>query len=48
MPSFWRRSRTRFGQDDLSEEYYVFQFGPDALPQAGNHAWLAGMVHLES
>lgn len=35
-------------QDDLSEEYYVFQFGPDALPQAGNHAWLAGMVHLES
>ncbi|MBI1830072.1 MAG: hypothetical protein HYR84_01315 [Planctomycetes bacterium] len=35
-------------QDDLSEEYHVFQFAPEALPQAANLAWLAGMVHLES
>jgi hypothetical protein len=33
--------------DDLSEEYFVFQFGPDALPQTADLAWLAGMVHLE-
>jgi hypothetical protein len=35
-------------QDDLSEEYFVFQFGPESLPQMNDHAWLAGMVHLES
>jgi hypothetical protein len=35
-------------QDDLSEEYFVFQFGPEALGQTTDHAWLAGMVHLES
>lgn len=35
-------------QDDLSEEYFVFQFGPETLPQTANLAWLAGMVHLES
>ncbi|HZZ81040.1 MAG TPA: hypothetical protein VFE62_21240 [Gemmataceae bacterium] len=33
---------------DLSEEYFVFQLGPDALEQANDRAWLAGMVHLES
>lgn len=35
-------------QDDLSEEYFVFQFGPEALPQMTDLVWLAGMVHLES
>lgn len=35
-------------QDDLNEEYCVFQFGPGALPQTAESAWLAGMVHLES
>jgi hypothetical protein len=34
-------------QDDLSEEYFVFQFPPDSLPQFTDNAWLAGMVHLE-
>lgn len=34
-------------QDDLSEEYFVFQFAPDALHCAGDEAWLAGLVHLE-
>jgi hypothetical protein len=34
--------------DDLSEEYFVFQFTPDLLPQMSDRAWLAGMVHLES
>jgi hypothetical protein len=35
-------------QDDLSEEYFVFQFGPESLPQMTEQSWLAGMVHLES
>lgn len=35
-------------QDDLSEEYFVFQFGPESLPQMNDAGWLAGMVHLES
>jgi hypothetical protein len=35
-------------QDDLSEEYFVFQLAPEMLHQAADHAWLAGMVHLES
>jgi hypothetical protein len=35
-------------QDDLSEEYFVFQFGPDSLQQMSDESWLAGMVHLES
>ena len=35
-------------QDDLSEEYFVFQFGPESLAQMKDVAWLAGMVHLES
>jgi hypothetical protein len=35
-------------QDDLSEEYFVFQLPPESLQQAANAAWLAGMVHLES
>lgn len=35
-------------QDDLSEEYIVFQLGPESLAQATDRAWLAGMVHLES
>src|SRR6516164_5960386 len=35
-------------QDDLSEEYFVFQFAPEMLPQAADQAWLAGLVHLES
>ena len=35
-------------QDDLSEDYIVFQFGTDALPQLANEAWLAGLVHLEA
>jgi hypothetical protein len=35
-------------QDDLSEEYFVFQFPPEMLPQIADTAWLSGMVHLES
>lgn len=35
-------------QDDLSEEYFVFQFAPEELSQTADRAWLAGMVHLES
>jgi hypothetical protein len=35
-------------QDDLSEEYFVFQFGPEMLAQTADVAWMAGMVHLES
>ncbi len=34
-------------QDDLSEEYFVFQFGPESLTQMDDRAWLAGLVHLE-
>ena len=37
-----------FWQDDLSEEYFVFQFGPEVLMETNDSAWLAGMVHLES
>jgi hypothetical protein len=35
-------------QDDFSEEYFVFQFASEFLPQAADSAWLAGIVHLES
>lgn len=35
-------------EDDLSEEYFVFQFGPEAMTQATDAAWLAALVHLES
>ena len=35
-------------QDDMSEEYFVFQLAPECLPQTADQAWLAGMVHLES
>lgn len=35
-------------KDDLSEEYFVFQLTPEALPAVADPAWLAGMVHLES
>ncbi len=35
-------------QDDLSEDYIVFQFNPDALTQLADETWLAGLVHLES
>jgi hypothetical protein len=35
-------------QEDLSEEYYVFQFSPEMLAQFSDHAWLAGIVHLEN
>lgn len=35
-------------QDDLSEEYFVFRFGTDALPQTADETWLAGMVHLDA
>lgn len=35
-------------QDDLSEEYFVFQFAPDMQPHTTDNAWLAGIVHLES
>jgi hypothetical protein len=35
-------------QDDLSEEYFVFQFPPPAPPIEANLAWLAGLVHLEA
>jgi hypothetical protein len=34
--------------EDLSEEYFVFQFPPEMCPQTADAAWLAGMVHLES
>lgn len=32
---------------EMSEEYYVFQFGPDEMHFASDEAWLAGLVHLE-
>ncbi len=35
-------------QEDLSEEYVVFQFGPEVLAHAADSAWLAGMVRLEN
>lgn len=35
-------------QDDLSEEYFVFEFGPESLQQMSDFAWVAGLVHLES
>jgi hypothetical protein len=34
--------------DDLSEEYFVFQFAPDALPLMRDADWLAALVHLEA
>jgi hypothetical protein len=34
--------------EDLSEEYFVFQLGPEALPLTRDGGWLAGLVHLES
>jgi hypothetical protein len=33
---------------DLSEEYFVFQLGPECLALAGDATWLAGLVHLEA
>lgn len=36
-----------FWQDNLSEEYFVFQFPPEAMHVASDEAWLAGLVHLE-
>lgn len=35
-------------QDDLSEEYFVFQLAPEALAQTADVAWLAGILHLET
>jgi hypothetical protein len=35
-------------QDEMSEEYFVFQFGTDSLAQMTDSAWLGGMVHLDS
>jgi hypothetical protein len=35
-------------QDDLSEEYFVFQMGPEALRLTRDAAWVAGLVHLEA
>jgi hypothetical protein len=35
-------------QDDLSEEYFVFQLGCEASSTDGDLSWLAGLVHLES
>jgi hypothetical protein len=34
--------------EDLSEEYFVFQFTPEALPLTRDDAWVAGLVHLEA
>ncbi len=33
--------------EDMSEEYFVFQFGPESMKQMTDLAWLAGMVHLD-
>ena len=35
-------------QDDLSEEYFVFQLEPESLQQTKNAAWTAGLVRLEA
>jgi hypothetical protein len=35
-------------QDELSEEYFVFQFTPENLPLTHDVAWVAGLVHLEA
>jgi hypothetical protein len=35
-------------QDEMSEEYFVFQFGPEYLPLTQNASWVAALVHLES
>ncbi len=32
----------------LSEEYFVFQLGPESLPAMRDTAWVAALVHLES
>lgn len=34
--------------DDLSEEYFVFEFKPEYLPMTRDAAWVAGLVHLEA
>jgi hypothetical protein len=34
--------------DDFSEEYFVFQFSSESVPEAADTAWLAGLVHLEN
>jgi hypothetical protein len=33
---------------ELSEEYFVFQLPPDALPLANDANWIAGLVHLDA
>lgn len=34
--------------EELTEEYFVFQFSPDDLGIARQSSWLAGLVHLEN
>lgn len=33
---------------DLTEDYFVFQLPPDALPLANEANWMAGLVHLDA
>lgn len=35
-------------KQDLSEEYFVFQLPPEALPLANDADWMAGLVHLDA
>lgn len=35
-------------EDNLSEEYFVFQFPPEEIQLAERDNWIAGLVHLES
>lgn len=35
-------------QDDLSEEYFVFQLAPGSADLGSDAAWVAGLVHLEN
>jgi len=35
-------------QDDMSEEYFVFQLPPGQVNLATDASWLAGLVHLET
>ncbi len=35
-------------QDDMSEEYFVFQLAPEFLPLAQDAGWVASLVHLEA
>lgn len=35
-------------EEDLSEDYFVFQLPPGSLDVTKDAAWLAGLVHLES